>query len=110
MAGRRDLFAGGFGGGWGRVWSWKSLRADTGVFFSPPYSDKEPHFQGEIRRSVNKQPQKEAKKSEVKRSKRNTVTKLSGFVTISLPPANEQRGGASRGAALYNTLLKQDSY
>jgi hypothetical protein len=58
----------------------------------------------------HKQPQKEAKKSEAKRSKRNTVTKLSGFVTISPPLANEQRGGASRGDVLYNTLLRQDSY
>ena len=44
---------------------------------------------GEIRECKHKQPRKEAKKSEAKRSKRNTVTKLSGFVTIAPPPANE---------------------
>lgn len=46
---------------------------------------------------------KEAKKSQAKRSKRKAVTKLSGFVTISSLPANEQRGG-SHVVAFYITL------
>lgn len=91
--------------GWGRVWRRNSPRTDTGFFYLPVFRKV-----GNKAECKHKQPPKEAKKSEAKRSKRNTVTKLSGFVTISPPPANERRGGASRGAVLYNTLLRQDSY
>lgn len=98
--------------GWGRVLeSEKRKRRRRFNFFSLPLFRKGTTLQGGNKTECkHKQPQKEAKKSEAERSKRNTVTKLSGFVTIALLPANEQRGGASRGAVLYNTLLRQDSY
>lgn len=97
---------------WGGIWKRRRLRGEDGFLSFQKGAKLQARVVvvGSKSESKYKQPPKEAKKNEAKRSKRNTVTKLSGFVTISLLLANEQRGGRSRGDVLYNTLLRQDSY
>lgn len=71
------------------------------VYLSPV--QKGPKITSEKERVNANNLKKQAKKSQAKRSKRKAVTKLSGFVTISPLPANEQRG-RSHVVAFYITL------